>query len=97
MGDRDGRDPARLGAADEPNRGSPRLEAHLGDLGTLAATGLAADDDDAIVLDGPYDLGPMSRDRQLLWVAEVERPRRFHAPHFIKLLRAFIIKLHCRR
>lgn len=97
MSDRDGRDPTRLGAADKPDLGTSCLEAHLGDLGALAAARLSADDDDAVVLDSPYDLAPMSRDRQLFRIAEVDRPRRFHVPYFIKLAVPFTLKLCCRR
>ncbi len=66
-GDGHGREAARLGDADAPGDAPPRLEAHLRDLGALAAARLARDDDDAAArrAQGGDDLVGARRDRQL--------------------------------
>ena len=51
LGDGAGRDPARLGVADEPAVAAAELEAQLGQLGALARAGLAGDDDHLMVAD----------------------------------------------
>ena len=69
LGDRAGRDPARLGVPDQPAALAPaaaaELEADLGDLGGLARPGLAGDDDDLVVADGGGDVVAALGDRQL--------------------------------
>ncbi len=70
VGDGDGGDAAGLGAADLADRAAPRLEAHLRDLGALAAAGLARDDDDLVVPDGPDDVLPPGDDGQLARIVQ---------------------------
>jgi hypothetical protein len=68
LGDRTRGDPARLGVADDavPATLAPaELETDLGQLGGLAGSGLARDDDDLVVADGGGDVVTALRDRQL--------------------------------
>ena len=61
-------DAPRLGVADHPGHAPAQLQADLGQLGGLAAAGLAGDDDDLVLGDGGGDLLAACRDRQLLGV-----------------------------
>ncbi len=64
IGDGHGGDPARLGAGDHPGHAAPGLEAHLGDLGALAAARLAGDDHHGMPADGLDDLLGLGGDGQ---------------------------------
>ena len=68
LGDRPGRDPARLGVADDPVStalAAAELEADLRQLRGLAGPRLARDHDDLVVADGGGDVVTALRDRQL--------------------------------
>ena len=57
-------DAARLGVADQAGAAAPQFQADLGQLGGLAGAGLAADDDDLVLLDGARDLAAAFIHRQ---------------------------------
>ena len=56
VGHGQGGDAPRLGAADQPGRAAAGLEAHLGQLGGLAAAGVADDDEHRVVANGGDDI-----------------------------------------
>ena len=62
-------DAARLGVADQAVEAAAEFEADLRQLRRLARAGLAADDDDLMLLDGCRDLGAARIDRQRLVIA----------------------------
>ena len=61
-----GRDPPRLGVADEPVQPAAELEADLRDLRRLAGPRLTGDDDDLVVPDGGGEVVPPLDHRQVL-------------------------------
>ena len=65
MSNGDGCDTPRLSTGNHARHPSASLEAHLGNLGALAASGLSGYDDNRVILDGLYDLGRTSTYRQL--------------------------------
>ena len=77
LGDRAGRDPARLGVPDQPAAvaagAAPELEADLGQLGGLPGAGLAGDDDDLVVADRGGDVVAALADREVGRVGDVQR------------------------
>jgi hypothetical protein len=70
MGDGDGGDPPGLGASHFAADAPTGFEAHLRDLGALAASCFARDNDDLVFLDRPDDFGSLGRDRKLGWIVE---------------------------
>ncbi len=56
VGHGQGGDAPRLGAADQAGRAAAGLEAHLGQLGGLAAAGVADDDEHRVIADGGDDI-----------------------------------------
>jgi hypothetical protein len=63
-------EPARLGVADQALDAPAQLQAQLGQLGRLAGTRFAADDDHPVRLDGRSDLGALAGDRQLFRIGD---------------------------
>ena len=57
--------------ADGTGDAASRFEADLGQLRGLARAGLAADDDDRVLLDGLADLLAIGRDRQLFRIGDL--------------------------
>ena len=70
LGDRAGGHAARLGVTDHPVDAAPGLEAQLGQLGALARSGLAGDDDHLVLADGGDQLVAPGRDRERLRVLD---------------------------
>ena len=79
LGDRAGRDPARLGVADHPVDAAPQAEQDLRQLGGLAGPGLAGEDDDLVVADRGRDLVAGGRDRQVRRKGEL----RYRSPAYV--------------
>ena len=73
FGDRARRHAARLGVADHPVDPAPGLEAQLGQLGALARSGLAGDDDHLVLADRGDQLVPTRRDRERLGIRRSRR------------------------
>ena len=67
-----GREPARLGVADQPVLAQAELEAHLGDLGGLTRAGLAGDDGHLVGRDGGHQIFAALGDRQLGGVGNMQ-------------------------
>ena len=65
LGDGAGGEPARLGVPDGAADAAAQLQADLRQLGGLARTCLAGDDDDLVLGDGPRDLVTPVADRQV--------------------------------
>src|SRR5690606_6694017 len=74
-GDRAGGDAARLRVADEACRSASEFKADLRQLGGLARTGLAADDDDLMLCDGGGDLVAAGADRQFIGIGRARQCR----------------------
>ncbi len=70
VGHRAGGDPPRLGVADCAEHATTKLETDLRDLGGLAGSGLAGDDDDLVVTDRGQDVVLAVGDRKLVWIAD---------------------------
>ena len=73
LGDRPGGDPSRLRVPDQPGHTPAGLDAHLGQLGALARSGLAGDDEDLLLAEGGEQLVVPGTDRQFLGIRD--RPR----------------------
>ncbi len=70
LGHRAGRQPARLGVADQPAHTSSQLQADLRKLGRLSGAGLTGEDHNLVVADRGEDLVLLLADRQFLRVAD---------------------------
>lgn len=75
LGDRTGRDPARLGVPDHAPDTAPQLHTDLRDLRGLAGAGLPGDDHDLVVAYRLQDLVLLLADRELLRVRQGGHPR----------------------
>ena len=71
LGDRPGRDPARLGVPDQLLLPAPELQADLRQLGGLPGAGLAGDDHDLVVADRLGEVVSALADRQLGGIGDV--------------------------
>ena len=93
FGHRDGGQTARLRAGDVAKA---ELHGHLRQLGRLARTRVAADDDDRRLLQQGQDLLPMLTDRQVLGIVEFQSLG-FHGEKlYHRVIRSFWPRASCR-